>query len=272
MTHSMSAELMKLARRPAIWTVVAVWLILGVFFGYLMPYLSYREDPGGTELLSEALPAALPGTAIGGLPVFAGALAIVVGVLAAGSEYGWGTLKVVLTQGPGRVAVVAGKVAVLVLGMLLLVIATFLVDGAASAVVARLAGQPANWPSAGALAAGVAAGWLVASVWCVVGVFLATLLRGSALAVGIGVVWALAVENLLRVATAIPLVDVVQRYLPGSSAGSLVATVGTPLQDAGGTPGVNDAISGPTAVMILMGYGVAFGIGAVALVRRRDVT
>jgi hypothetical protein len=40
----------------------------------------------------------------------------------------------------------------------------------------------------------------------------------------------------------------------------------------GGTPGVNDATSGPIATVILADYGAAFVFGMLALVRRRDVT
>ncbi|HEV8653239.1 MAG TPA: hypothetical protein VG276_28560 [Actinomycetes bacterium] len=34
------------------------------------------------------------------IPLFAGALALLIGVLATGGEYGWDTVKVLLTLGP----------------------------------------------------------------------------------------------------------------------------------------------------------------------------
>ena len=101
------------------WLVAVVWLVLGLVFGYLFPYLSYRGAPTGPaagagaasaeQVLAEALPANLVPTAIQGFPVFAGALALLLGVLSAGSEYGWGTWETILAQGPGRLAVLAGK-------------------------------------------------------------------------------------------------------------------------------------------------------------------
>ena len=48
----------------------------------------------------------------------------------------------------------------------------------------------------GAEAAG--AGFLVLEMWALLGYALGTLARGPALSVGLGLVWALVVENLLR--------------------------------------------------------------------------
>lgn len=55
-------------------------------------------------------------------------------------------------------------------------------------------------------------------MWCLFGIALGTLIRGSALAIGLGLVWALVVENLIRAsAGAISLLDALQRGLPGST-------------------------------------------------------
>ena len=40
-----------------------------------------------------------------GFPFFGGVLALMLGVLTLGSEYGWGTLRTLFTQGPGRLRV-----------------------------------------------------------------------------------------------------------------------------------------------------------------------
>src|SRR5207253_6852725 len=48
------------------------------------------------------------------------AMAIVVGALFAGSEYGWGTMKTMFTQGPGRLTVWAGRLVVFGAWMLIL--------------------------------------------------------------------------------------------------------------------------------------------------------
>lgn len=275
------AELMKLARRPAMWLIVSVWMTLSLVFGYVFPYSSYRGTPSGPNagtnlgqrVLSEALPAALVPAAVQGFPLFAGALALLIGVLATGGEYGWDTMKVLLTMGPRRVSVLAGKLLALTVVMLLIVLATFIVDGAASLLVASVTDGPVDWPPIGELLIGVAAGWLVVGMWCLAGAFLGTLVRGTALGVGVGLVWALAVENLLRIfGSIVDLVDFVQRFMPGTNAGALAAAIGVPVQgQPGGTPGVTDVVGGTSAAVVLAVYLTMFVATSAVLIRRRDV-
>jgi ABC-2 type transport system permease protein len=281
MVASFLAELTKLARRPATWLVVGVWLTLSLLFGYVFPYFSYRGTPSGPDaganlgerVLSEALPAALVPAAIQGLPLFAGALALLLGVLATGGEYGWDTVKILLTMGPGRLSVLAGKLLALSLVMVLVVCATFIVDGAASLLVASITDKPVHWPPIEALLTGLGAGWLVVGMWCLAGAFLGILVRGTALGVGIGLVWALAVENLLRIfGSIVDVVDVVQRFMPGTNAGALAAALGVPVQgQPGGTPGVTDVVGGTSAALVLAAYLAVFVAASAVLIRRRDI-
>lgn len=284
MRASFAAELLKVGRRPAMWLVAVVWLVLSLVFGYLFPYLSYRGAPTGPaagageasaeQVLAEALPANLVPTAIQGFPVFAGALALLLGVLSAGSEYGWGTWKTILAQGPGRLAVLAGKLGALGLVLLLVVLATFAVAAPASWLVAWVESQPLRWPPLAELAQGLAAGWLVVAMWGWAGMFLGILVRGTSLAIGLGLVWTLAVENLARgFASLLAAIDTLQRWLPGTNAGSLAAAVGVPVQGApGGTPGVTATVDGTRATLVLATYLVAFTAVAAVLLQRRDVT
>ncbi len=53
------------------------------------------------------------------------------------------------------------------------------------------------WPSVGELLRGAGAAWLILVAWATVGASFATLLRGTALAVGLGLVYALVLENLI---------------------------------------------------------------------------
>ena len=133
---------------------------------------------------------------IGGFPVFAGALALVLGALVVGGEYGWGTLKTIFTQRPGRLQVMAGQL----LG------AGHDAGGVGAGIFDRVGavrgrhraaeGEPINWPGAGDAARGLASGWLVLMVWCLAGVALAVACRSVAMPIGLGVVWVLGVETL----------------------------------------------------------------------------
>ena len=89
-------------------------------------------------------------------------------------------------------------------------------------------------------------------MWTAAGVLLGTLTRGPALAVGLGLVWALVVENLLRgVATLLGPVKAVTDLLPGTAAGSLAGALGAlPPSDPNGTPGVNTILAGTGATVL----------------------
>jgi ABC-2 type transport system permease protein len=86
-------------------------------------------------------------------------------------------------------------------------------------------------------------------------------------------VWALAVENLLRIfGSIVEAVDVVQRFLPGTNAGALAAALGVPVQgQPGGTPGVTDVVGGRSAALVLAVYLAIFVAASAALLSRRDI-
>src|SRR5437763_7641708 len=104
------------------------------------------------------------------------AMAIVLGALFAGSEYGWGTVKTMFTQRPGRLTVWLGRMVVFGLWMLILTVVLFAVGAASSVVVAFFQGHAISWPAAIDLAKGIGAIWLVlmvnGSIWRGCGVVL----------------------------------------------------------------------------------------------------
>ena len=278
MFASVSAELFTLRKRPALWVLGGVWLSLLLFFGYGLTWLSYRSaaNPAvGQRILADALPANLVGNAIAGYALFGGAMVMILGALVAGSEYGWGTLKTVFTQRPGRWSVHLGRVGALAVALLAMVLVSFALSAGASATIATVESAPLDWPSAADVMRGVAAGWLVLGMWCAFGLLLGTLARGPALAIGLGLVWALVLENLVREFAALlePLAAV-QRVLPGVNAGSLVAALGSQggAGTEGGTPGVVAVVDGTEAAVVLAAYVIGFVLVSGLLLQRRDVT
>jgi hypothetical protein len=139
-----------------------------------------------------------------------------------------------------------------------------------ASVLAVVESQPVVLPSIGELAEGAGTGALVLGMWAAAGVLIGVLTRSPALAVGLGLVWALVVENLLRgVSALISGLAVVTDHLPGTAAGSLVGALGGTAAD--GTPGVQTVLTGGTAAGFLVGYLALFAAAGLALVRRRDL-
>jgi ABC-type transport system involved in multi-copper enzyme maturation permease subunit len=281
MNGSYRAEMLKLVRWPAVWVLAAALLVLSQVFGYLIPYVAYRSGGGGgftagltqAQLLADVLPDRLVPNTLSGFPLFAGAIALTLGAIAAGSEYSWRTLKTIVTQRPRRLSVLGGKLLASTTVVLVIVLAVFGLNALWSWVIATTESRPADWPSLLVLAKGIGAGWLILGMWSALGGLLAILFRSTSLAVGLGLVWALAVENLVRgFANLVGFLDVFQTGLPGTNAGSLVASLGAAtLDQPGGTPGVTDAVTGPQAAVVLIVYVVAATAIAGIALQRQDI-
>jgi ABC-2 type transport system permease protein len=274
--RSTRAELLRLRRWPAVWVTLGAWLALAATFGYLFNYLAYAtgsqnfatDGQSAGSLLTQVLPGNVPAVLVQGTPMFGGALMMVLGALVAGSGYGWGTWKTVFTQGPSRTSAVLGSMAavgVLVLG---LVLASALMSFGLALGIAALEDVAVVWPAVTELATGMGYAYLILLMWALVGFGLGTLARGPALSVGLGLVWALVLENLLRgVGTLLSVVEAFTLLTPGTAAGSLVgAFVGVT-----GDPGVIDVLSRERSLVTLAAYVVLVPVATLLLVRRRDV-
>jgi ABC-2 type transport system permease protein len=270
MLGSYSGELLKLVKRPAVWVVGGVWLALLLAFTELFPYIAYRSASNprlAAGLLQPLLPAQLAGHAITGYPVWGGSLILVLGALCMGSEYGWGTLKTMLSNRPGRLTFYFAQLATLASAIAALVIVAFALSSLASVLIARSANVELDFPTATALAQAMAAGWLILVMWTLLGVCLSIVFRGTALSIGLGLVWILAVENLIRyTASLIDAVAQAEKFMPGADAGSLVAALGAA---SASQTGIAAVVSGSQALWSVALYMLLFGaLGAVILVRR----
>jgi ABC-2 type transport system permease protein len=274
MRRELTAELLVLRKRAATWILLGIWTFLGVFFAYVIPYALDSEDtPGGVE---QFFPQSLPGTLIEGFPFFGGVFALMLGVFAFGSEYGWGTLKTLFTQRPGRLSVFAAKLAALAIVLVPFVLAAFAAGAVASYVIAQVEDAPVSWPSAWLLVRALGAGWLIMAVWAALGVLLGIVTRGTSLAIGVGILYALVVEGLLSaftdsVGVLEPLSNVFLRANGYSIATALGARVDS-IESSG--PG---SYSGPfvdsiQALVVLIVLAAGFAALSATLLRRRDVT
>jgi ABC-2 type transport system permease protein len=280
MFSSTRAELLRLLKWPVTWVVVGVWSVMNLFFAYILSYLTYRTAVSdGDGLLARAQMAdmsleQLPATLVQGLPMFGGAIVLILAALATGSGYGWTTWKTVFAQGPRRLTAFAGTITALVIIVTGLVVLTLTLDVLASIAVQSAESQALVWPAFGSLAEGVGAALLIMLTFTLGGAVLGVIARSPALSVGLGLVWALVVENLLRgVAQLLGPLETVTDVLPGTAAGSLADALGAtgPGGAAGtGTPGVLTTLTGTSATGLLVVYAVVFLVVMAVAVQRRD--
>jgi ABC-2 type transport system permease protein len=267
------AELLVLRKRAATWILLGIWTVLGVFFAYVVPYALDPED--ATDGIRQFLPESLPGTLIDGFPFFGGVFALMLGVFALGSEYSWDTLKTLFTQRPGRVHVFAAKLAALAIVLVPFVLALFAAGAAASLVIAQIEGAPADFPSAWLLLRAIAAGWLILAAWAALGVLLGVLTRGTSLAIGVGILYALVIEGLLSAfADSVSVLEPLTQAFLRANGYSLAAPLGASVESIESNgPG---SYSGPfvasaQALVVLVATAAVFSGLAALILRRRDI-
>jgi ABC-2 type transport system permease protein len=273
-TGSLRAELLIMRKRTSTWILLAIWVTLALVFAYVVPYVTYlngsTQDP-----LTDVLPQNLVGSLMGGFPFFGGVLALMLGVLVFGSEYGWGTLKTLFTQRPGRLQVFSAKLLAIAAVLVLFVLVVFALGALASYAIALREGADIAWPSTWLLVRGLGAGWLILAVWAAFGVLLALVSRGTALAVGIGILYALVIEGLLSVlASQVSLLDRLVEFFVRANGYSLVVGLGVSSDDVGNNgPGSFSGpfVDGEQALLVLILYGFACLLVSAFLLRRRDV-
>jgi len=285
--RAFSCELFKTVRRPAVWVCIVVLLAVAVSIGYAIPWVfeTFGKLPASS---SSSLP---PGTTLADLKVtlyppnvvrqtvqqwavLGGVFALIVGVLLQGSEYGWSTVKTLLTQRDGRLVMLACKLGALAVVVAVLVIGMFAVDVVASIAAALLDGKGMELPSAADFGKGVVALYLIYGFWALFGIVLATLFRQSAMAIGLGLAYALVVEGLifgLVGGLAPDIVNPIREWFPLTNMGYLTASFGDV-----GIRGIRveprPYADATHAVLVLLVYSVACAGLTAFLVRRRDVT
>jgi ABC-2 type transport system permease protein len=273
MTRHVSAELLVLRKRAATWILLGIWTFLGVFFAYVIPYaLDPQAAPGGLE---QFFPSSLAGTLIVGFPFFGGVFALMLGVFALGSEYGWDTLKTLFIQRPGRVRVLAAKLTALGIVLVPFVLALFAAGAVTSYVIAQIEDVPVTWPSAWLLVRAIAAGWLILAVWAALGVLLGVLTRGTSLAIGVGILYALVIEGLLSAfVDSVSVLEPLSNVFLRANGYSIATALGASTRDIGSSgPG---SFNGPfvdsgQALIVLAAFIAGFAALSALLLRRRDV-
>lgn len=277
-------ELFKSIRRPGVWILVVLLLVLAVVIGYAILWLVYTLSPPSA---ARGLP---PGTTFADFKValypenfvkqtfntwgsLGGVFALIVGVLAQGSEYGWGTIKTLYTQRSGRLTMLFGKLGAVALIVLVMVVALFAVDAGASAILATLDGKSITFPAGDVILKAIGAGFLIFGFWAVFGVTLATVFRQSAMAIGLGLAYGLVVEVLIFALFRLGGIGIqqVQQWFPIANTGYLADSFGA--ARIRGVPATGAPFADAThAVVVLVVYVIVFTAISAWLTRTRDVT
>jgi ABC-2 type transport system permease protein len=274
MTGSVAAELLVMRKRASTWILLGIWTLLALLFAYIVPYIQYTNG-SSSQPLGDLLPANLVGTLMGGFPFFGGVFALQLGVQAFGSEYTWGTLKTLFMQRPGRLHLFASKLLALALTLVPFVLVVYAAGALSSYGIALREGADASWPSAWLLLRGLGAGWLIMAVWAAFGILLAVLMRGTSLAIGIGILYSLVIEGLLSaLANEVSVLDRLVQFFLRANGYSLAAALGVSTQDvADRGPGSFSGpfVGGGQALLVLTAYLVVLLVASASLLRRRDV-
>lgn len=280
MIASFFAELLKLIKRPAVWILGAALTALVVVFGYLLSAVSAgvgasSPPPGIDEATAAAIVRSLlpENVLVNVLLLFSslgGAVALILGAMVFGSEFGWGTIKSVLTRrGQTRLGFLGGKLLALASVLAVLTVVLLGIGAASSYAIASIEEAPIKWPSVYEFARGAGAGWLVLCAWAALGSALATLFRGSGLAIGIGLVYVLALETvLLSLPGRSELMQNATKVLLGKNSADLANAFGD--LPAGLLPA--NPVEPGTAVAALALYLLVAAGATVLLVTQRDIT
>ncbi|MHB1391066.1 MAG: ABC transporter permease [Thermoleophilia bacterium] len=279
MFDSLKAELLLLRKRTATWTLLGFWTALALLFTYLLPYYAFTSDLKfhghvvGPALLITLLPQNLISEITSPFPFFGGTMVLILGALMMGSEFSWGTLTPVFTQRASRLKVFLSKMGALGLALIPFVLSVFILGLIASLLIAWREGQVIDLPPLLDLVKALGVTWMVLAAWATFGVLLATLSRGTALAIGLGIIYGLVLENIISAfGTQIDLLASASNALLRTNSYSFIASLGVSIQGEAGPGGFSGTlVSGTQAFLFLGGYVILFiGVSAI-LIKRRDV-
>ncbi len=279
----LGGELRKLVKRPA------TWITLGIFLGVLVllflavgaSYQTIGRAPAGQGGGPEAQAAirsllAFPG-AYASVASFIGSIgglfAIVFGASAAGSDWGWGMIRVAVSRGESRGRYILGKLVAVALLLVPGAIAAFVVGVVAVALAATIAGL--GTAGMGSPDAVGTLPWLAVRTWlalveqAAIGFAIATLARSqlAGLGVGIGIYF---VESF-----AAGFWPEWVRYLPFSVVTSLLREPGTAGGvDVNGSAGAlaSTTVDQTTALLLVLAYLIASAIVSAIALERADIT
>jgi ABC-2 type transport system permease protein len=260
MIRSFKAELLKLRRRRVAVVATAGALAFAVIASTAV-FLSATETGGPRErgATIESLSGAGGATEAFAIGVsFSGLVVLVLFIANFAGEFSQGTIRSLLMRQPGRLGLLAGKMAALLAFVAGVLALAELLTVAASATIAP--GQDVatgSWfgiDGLGEAASDYATALVGVAAWALLGMAIAVFVRSIPVALGIGIVWAGPFEHIIQDSW-----TSADRWFPGLLLESLAA---------GGT---DDVALGRALALVAVYVAVVVSAAAVVFVRR-DVT
>lgn len=276
------AELMKTGKRWSPWILLILQLVIIIGLSYFVVWLIgaghiAANVPKATRnsLLAGIYPGGFAHQAIGGsglTPI----LALLLGALLTGTDFGSGTLKTLFTLRPARLEALAAKFFTIAIAVAVGVVVVFAATAGASVLFAAIQGQSlSNWPAGAEIVRAMLGAWLIWGWWAFFGATLTILFQNMALSIGIGLAYQVVLEGLLlNIGTALHVqffLDL-KRALPGPNAGWVEAAFPTHVAgQAVSTAVAANANTAGQAALILGGWCVLALVVAGMVVAIRDV-
>jgi ABC-2 type transport system permease protein len=261
MSRMFKAELLKLRRRSV---AIAIGLSTLAFAAVASTVVFLSAGDVAAEPAGRGATLASLGRAGGATEAFslgasgAGILALVVFIANVASEFSQGTFRTLLMRQPRRVALLAGKMAALLVFAAVVLAIAELLTVAVSAAIAPTQDVPTDaWFSLAGLRAGAgdyARALFLVAAWATLGMTVAVFVRSIPVALAIGIVWSGPFEHLLQDGW-----SAASQWFPGLLLEALAV---------GGTA----EVSVTRSLLLVTLYVAVAGAAGVLVFARRDIT
>jgi len=288
---SLHAELLVMYKRPAVWALALAVPAEMLLNSYFNAYVSYATANSGVSLgvsgplvLATMMPSRFLAAALSGAfgpqagNAYGAVVFMLLGALIGGSDWGAGTIKTAVLQGPSRLCAFTGQALAVAMAVAASVALTFILAAAASAVIALhqtgsldLAGT--QFPAFDHLAEALAAALILSLAYAAVGLALGIALRSATAGIGAVLLWAVIVQPSLEYFAAQLHGIMLHLYeiLPNAATNTVINLEGNPDLALYGSNFPSAQVAPVLAFLTLGLYAAAFLALPALITRRRDI-
>jgi ABC-2 type transport system permease protein len=204
--EALRTEFLTLRKRPMTWVLFLLMIADVLFWHYFLAYGTWLQiqahlitvPPFLTSPTSQDFSTMQMIRAIGEQSGDIGDMALILGALAAGSGYEWGTVKTEFTAGRRRLTLVLAQYCVLALLAAPVVVLLFAIAVGLSFLIAVVGHFPRFWPPVWQFPAAMGALYLTILINSAFGMVLAILTRSAAVATGLGLSYGFVLGAILQ--------------------------------------------------------------------------